>query len=263
MRFFAVGRRLLQTDSVIVDTILLLKKEKLSWYTCFIIANPHILQVKFEGQIVLNHKQNLHTHTTYADGKDTLEELVREAIKRDFGGIGFSEYSYMEFSDYPYQMTVEQMAQIGLDVLDRGTPIIPIMLYEEHKTVEMAKRMMEKGVYIGKIIGIAPASFIGDPTKNRNSDFYRLGNNYTKRVVEAGCTPIGLAPAENWLTEEALEICDGFLIQGGAEFFPYHFQIIHHAVTRGKRYLGVCLGAQLIHAYFELKRRVEEQGYKN
>ena len=175
----------MQTDSVIVDTILLLKKEKLSWYTCFIIANPHILQVKFEGQIVLNHKQNLHTHTTYADGKDTLEELVREAIKRDFGGIGFSEYSYMEFSDYPYQMTVEQMAQIGL------------------------------------------------------------------------------APAENWLTEEALEICDGFLIQGGAEFFPYHFQIIHHAVTRGKRYLGVCLGAQLIHAYFELKRRVEEQGYKN
>lgn len=58
----------------------------------------------------LNTKQNLHTHTTYADGKDTPEELVLEAIKRGFQGIGFSEHSYMEFSNYPYQMTVEDTA---------------------------------------------------------------------------------------------------------------------------------------------------------
>ena len=55
-------------------------------------------------------KQNLHVHTTYADGKDKPEELVQEAIKRNFSGIGFSEHSYMPFSDYPYQMTVEKTA---------------------------------------------------------------------------------------------------------------------------------------------------------
>lgn len=41
-----------------------------------------------------------------------------------------------------------KIKEIGLDVIDAGTPIIPIMLYDEHKAVEMAKRMMEKGVYV-------------------------------------------------------------------------------------------------------------------
>lgn len=113
-----------------------------------------------------------------------------------------------------------------------------------------------------RIIGIVPASLIGNPDESCMQDCYKLGNNYTKRVVEAGCTPIGLAPADNWLSEEALDICDGFLVQGGAEFYPYHFQIIHHAIAHRKRYLGICLGQQLIYVYFELKRRVEERGYE-
>jgi len=56
----------------------------------------------------MNPKQNLHTHTTYADGNDTPEQLVLEAIRRNFGSIGFSEHSYMSFSSYPHQMTVEK-----------------------------------------------------------------------------------------------------------------------------------------------------------
>lgn len=113
-----------------------------------------------------------------------------------------------------------------------------------------------------KLIGIVPASLIGDPEKSTMQDFYKLGHNYIKRTVEAGCIPIGLAPADNWLCEEALALCDAFLVQGGSEFYPYHFQIIHHAVTSGKRYLGICLGQQLIYVYFELKRRIEEEGYR-
>lgn len=53
-------------------------------------------------------KQNLHTHTTFADGKDTPEELVLEAISRGFTSIGFSEHTFMKFSTYPHQMTVEK-----------------------------------------------------------------------------------------------------------------------------------------------------------
>lgn len=41
-----------------------------------------------------------------------------------------------------------KIKEIGLDVIDGGTPIIPVMLYDEHKAVEMAKRMMDKGVYV-------------------------------------------------------------------------------------------------------------------
>ena len=32
----------------------------------------------------MSHLQNLHIHTTYADGKDTPEEIVLKAIEIDF-----------------------------------------------------------------------------------------------------------------------------------------------------------------------------------
>ena len=46
------------------------------------------------------------------------------------------------------KLFAEKIKEIGLDVIDGGTPIIPVMLYDEHVAVEMAKRMMEKGVYV-------------------------------------------------------------------------------------------------------------------
>lgn len=113
---------------------------------------------------------------------------------------------------------------------------------------------------MSKIVGIVPKSLVLSTNESCMQDFYHLGNNYVKRVAEAGGTPVGLAPIDNWLSEEQLNLCDTFLVQGGAAFFPYHFQVIHHAITTGKRLLGICLGEQLIHVYLELRRRVEEQG---
>ena len=113
-----------------------------------------------------------------------------------------------------------------------------------------------------KIIGIVPKGELFDMEKSTMSDKYELGNNYIKRVTEAGGIPIGIAPVDGWVSEKVLDLCDGFVVQGGAEFYPYHFQIIHHAVTNGKRYLGICLGEQLIYVYFELRKRVETRGYE-
>lgn len=113
-----------------------------------------------------------------------------------------------------------------------------------------------------KIIGIVPAAFVGDPNESCMNDYYKVCNNYVKRVAEAGGIPFGLSPVDKVLTEEALDLCDCFVVQGGDAFYPYHFQVIHHAVTKGKKYLGICLGEQLIYVYFELKRRVEERGYE-
>lgn len=115
---------------------------------------------------------------------------------------------------------------------------------------------------MAKIIGVAPKSLTIKENNSCMQDYYQLGNNYIKRVTEAGGVPVGLCPVDNWLSEEQLDMCDAFLVQGGAEFYDYHFQIIHHALTRGKHYLGICLGEQLIHVYLELRRRVEEQGYE-
>ena len=46
------------------------------------------------------------------------------------------------------KLFAEKIQEIGLDVINGGSPIIPVMLYDEHKAVEMAKRMVEKGVYV-------------------------------------------------------------------------------------------------------------------
>ena len=59
----------------------------------------------------MNNKQNLHVHTTYVDGKNDPRDIVLEAIKRGFDSIGFSEHSYMPFSNYPNQLTLEKMAR--------------------------------------------------------------------------------------------------------------------------------------------------------
>jgi len=50
--------------------------------------------------------QNLHTHTTYCDGKQTAEEMIKTAIQMGGGSIGFSEHSYVPF-DKDYSMTIE------------------------------------------------------------------------------------------------------------------------------------------------------------
>ncbi len=42
--------------------------------------------------------QNLHTHSTYDDGKNTIEEMIEIAIEKGFSSIGFSGHSYMHYS---------------------------------------------------------------------------------------------------------------------------------------------------------------------
>lgn len=49
---------------------------------------------------------NFHTHTVYCDGKNTPEELVKAAVEKGCGAIGFSGHSYT-FFDTSYCMTKE------------------------------------------------------------------------------------------------------------------------------------------------------------
>ncbi len=51
--------------------------------------------------------QNLHTHSTYCDGKNSLREMVERAIALGFHAIGFSGHSYMYWSE-PYSMSLEE-----------------------------------------------------------------------------------------------------------------------------------------------------------
>ena len=43
--------------------------------------------------------QNMHTHTTFCDGRDTPEEMVKAAIECGFSSIGFSSHANTVFRD--------------------------------------------------------------------------------------------------------------------------------------------------------------------
>ena len=45
-------------------------------------------------------KQNLHSHTTYCDGKHTVDQMVQAAIEKGFTILGFSSHGYYEPDDF-------------------------------------------------------------------------------------------------------------------------------------------------------------------
>lgn len=51
---------------------------------------------------------SLHTHSTFSDGKSTMEEQVLSAIEKGFASVGFSDHSYTNF-DLSYCMKQEQV----------------------------------------------------------------------------------------------------------------------------------------------------------
>ena len=61
----------------------------------------------------MKHLQNLHTHSTYCDGKNAPEEMVLVAIEKGFDSIGFSEHAP---SRSPFTPNEEKLASYRAEV---------------------------------------------------------------------------------------------------------------------------------------------------
>ena len=59
---------------------------------------------------------NLHTHTTFCDGKNTAEDFVQAAIGKGFTSIGFSCHSYFKY-DTGACITLEKLVEYHRDLL--------------------------------------------------------------------------------------------------------------------------------------------------
>ena len=60
-------------------------------------------------------KQNLHTHSIYCDGKDSIEDMVQEAISRNFTILGFSGHGHLDIDSA--SMSVENTKSYIQDVI--------------------------------------------------------------------------------------------------------------------------------------------------
>lgn len=112
---------------------------------------------------------------------------------------------------------------------------------------------------MSKIIGIVPqAKLFQDEVPQH--DLFLFGNLYVKRILQQGAVPVGMLSADGYASEEALALCDGFLLTGGNKIWPYHLQVVEHAVKMHKPLLGICLGMQAIAAYFQVLARMQAEG---
>lgn len=68
------------------------------------------------------------------------------------------------------------------------------------------------------------------------------------------CNYIGLITYdENNFNLDILKLCDGIIIQGGNNIYPYHYKIIEYCINNNKPLLGICMGHQAIGLYTTTK----------
>lgn len=60
-------------------------------------------------------KCNFHTHTSYCDGCDAPEELVKAALEKGFFALGFSSHSYIEM-DKDFAMNAEEAGKYRREI---------------------------------------------------------------------------------------------------------------------------------------------------
>ncbi len=65
------------------------------------------------------------------------------------------------------------------------------------------------------------------------------------------CSYIGIISFDNddSIDYDVLNLCDGIIIQGGCDIFPYHFQIVDYAIKNNIPLMGICMGHQIMGLY--------------
>lgn len=206
------------------------------------------------------YRQNLHTHTVYCDGRDTPEELVKEALCLGFDSIGFSGHSYMSWNP-DKSLTPEREALYKKDVLalkEKYKGIIDIYLGIEVEMYSLPLSLDEYDYTIGTVHyikkdgALLPAFRSADVICSFINDYFGGdGMAYVGAFYE---------------TAAALGECGPFDIVGHFDLVTKHAERVTLFDTESKKYQNYALEAlhavAKTHKIFELNTGAIGRGYR-
>ena len=90
-----------------------------------------------------------------------------------------------------------------------------------------------------------------------------FNETYVKRIIEAGGIPIGIIFPNDEFNTDVLDLCDGFVMQGGLNIYSSNINTVHYAFLNKKPILGICMGFQTMAGYEYLRNRYGMFTYKD
>ena len=76
-----------------------------------------------------------------------------------------------------------------------------------------------------------------------------FNETYPKRIIESGGIPIGVIFPNDEFQKDVLDMCDGFVLQGGFNIYSSNINAVHYACLTRKPILGICMGFQTMLGY--------------
>lgn len=104
---------------------------------------------------------------------------------------------------------------------------------------------------------------VGRSEKLNNTEVEVITKNNLK-YLDNMCNYIGLITYDNNnFNLENLKLCDGIIIQGGSNIYPYHYKIIDYCIKHNIPLLGICMGHQVIGLYSTTKNEEDLEKVDN
>ena len=207
------------------------------------------------------YRQNLHTHTVYCDGKNTPEELVKEALCLGFDSIGFSGHSYMPWLDPMYSVSPEKEPLYKADILalkEKYRDLIDIYLGLEVEIHSLPLDLCDYEYTIGSVHYV-----------KRNGEFLEMDRSeeFVRNFINTEFGGDGMAYAKCFYeTAATLGDYGRFDIVGHFDLVSKHAENVCFFDTESREYQSAALEAlhtvSETHRVFELNTGAIGRGYR-